>query len=78
VPFWVNALDPSVLASGDYAGKAAWHVSFFDPASPAWFSAWIERGTYRTLELDMVAASHFMHHVYGPFNAPIRVSPPAT
>jgi len=25
----------------------------------------------------MTAAAHFMHHEYGPFDAPIRLHPPA-
>ena len=24
----------------------------------------------------MTAAAHFMHHIYGPFNAPLKVQPP--
>jgi hypothetical protein len=36
----------------------------------------IDRATGRTLELDMIAASHFMHDVYGPFDAPLRLAPP--
>jgi hypothetical protein len=52
-------------------------VSFFDPRTPAWFVAKIDRATGNTLALDMIAASHFMHDVYGPFDAPIQLRPPA-
>jgi hypothetical protein len=37
---------------------------------------WIDKHTHRTLELRMTAAGHFMHHRYGPFNAPLTISPP--
>jgi hypothetical protein len=53
-----------------------WDVSFFDPTTPAWFRARIDKATGHTLLLDMVAVAHFMHHVYGPFDAPIRLLPP--
>ena len=51
---------------------------FFDPNTPAWFRARIDKATGHTLLLDMTAVAHFMHHVYGPFDAPIRLLPPAT
>jgi hypothetical protein len=53
-----------------------WVVSFLDPSTPSWFTAWIDRESYRTLRLDMVATAHFMHDRAGPFNAPVRVEPP--
>jgi hypothetical protein len=53
-----------------------WVVSFVTPQVPAWFTIWIDKRTYRTLELRMIAAAHFMHHLYGPFNAPLAISPP--
>ena len=51
-------------------------VSFFDPATPGWFEASIDRTNGHTLDLEMIAASHFMHDVYGPFNAPLRLTRP--
>ena len=66
-----------VLGSDVVSGRSAWDVSFFDPLTPAWFEAWIEKTTGYTLVLDMVTVAHFMHHVYGPFNAPFRLHPPA-
>jgi hypothetical protein len=76
-PFWEEALDARVLGIGQVRGRAVWHVSFFDPSTPSWFEAWIDQKTDRTLELDMTAASHFMHDVYGPFDGPLRLVPPA-
>jgi hypothetical protein len=76
VPFWSGASDARVLGSAVASGRDVWVVSFFDPAAPAWFEARIDRATGRTLVLRMVAVAHFMHHLYGPFNAPFRLSPP--
>ena len=66
-----------MLGSETVAGTHVWDVSFFDPSTPAWFEARIDKATGRTLLLDMTAVAHFMHHVYGPFDAPIRLQPPA-
>jgi hypothetical protein len=73
-PFWDEVTNARVLGTANGITR----VSFFDPSTPAWFEAVIDRRTGRTLELDMTAASHFMHDVYGPFNAPIELQPPAT
>jgi hypothetical protein len=77
IPFWVTTpVNPYLLGSDTVAGRAVWVVSFVTPQVPAWFTAWIDKKTHRTLELRMTAAAHFMHHRYGPFNAPLRISPP--
>jgi hypothetical protein len=75
-PFWVSATDAHVLGSGRFGGHAVWRVSFFDPRTPGWFLALIDRKTLRTLDLRMTATAHFMHDTYGPFNGPIRIDPP--
>ena len=69
--------DARVLGTSVVSGKPAWDVSFFDPVTPAWFEARIEKPTGYTLMLEMITVAHFMHHVYGPFNAPFRLHPPA-
>ncbi len=51
-------------------------MSFFDPATPGWFLATIDRATYRTVDLHMIATAHFMHDTYGPFDAPLTLDPP--
>ena len=53
-----------------------WRIAFFDPRILAWFTAAIDRRTFRTLDLRMIAAAHFMHDVYGPFDAPVRIERP--
>jgi hypothetical protein len=77
-PFWVSATDAHVLGSGRLAGHAVWHVSFYDPRTPAWFLVAIDKKTLRTLDLHMTATAHFMHDSYGPFNVPIKIVPPAS
>jgi copper transport protein len=51
-------------------------VSFLDPRSPAWFTVTFDRRTLRPLDLDMIAAAHFMHERYTAFNTPLTVEPP--
>ena len=75
-PFWEEALDARLLGTGQVRGRPVWHVSFFDPATPSWFEVSIDEKTYRTLELEMTAASHFMHDVYGPFDASMSLHAP--
>jgi copper transport protein len=78
VPFWPSEIaDAHVVRTAKVDGRPVWVVSFADPATPAWFTAWIDRSNYRTLKLDMVAAAHFMHDRDGPFDAPITVDAPA-
>jgi hypothetical protein len=75
-PFWHGAADVSVLGSSRLDGHNVWHVSFFDPATPSWFEAWIDKQTSRTIALRMTAAAHFMYDSYGPFNGQTKLSPP--
>jgi hypothetical protein len=77
LPFWVTTpVNPHLLGSDTVAGRAVWVVSFVTPQVPAWFTIWIDKQTHRTLELRMIAAAHFMHHRYGPFNASVTIRPP--
>jgi hypothetical protein len=75
-PFWASYATARVLGQEDLGGRPVWIVSFFDPVTPAWFEARIEKSTGRTLVLDMTAVAHFMHHVYGLFDAPFELHPP--
>jgi hypothetical protein len=77
-PFWDEATNAHVVGTGQIGSHRVTRVSFFDPTTPAWFEAAIDPQSGRTLELDMTAASHFMHDVYGPFDAPFELHPPAT
>ena len=76
-PSWGGvAQDAHLLGRGSVHGRAVFIVSFVNPTIPAWFTAWIDRTTYRTLQLRMTAAAHFMFHRYIAFNAPVRIAPP--
>jgi len=77
IPYWVTTpVNPHLLGSDSVGDRAVWVVSFVTPQVPAWFTVWIDKKTRRTLELRMLAAGHFMHHRYGPFNAPLTIRPP--
>jgi hypothetical protein len=68
-PQWVSATNAFVIARMTARGRPAWKVSFFDPKTPAWFTVVLDRRTLRTLDLRMVTTAHFMHQVYGAFDA---------
>jgi len=72
VPLWQSATDAHVV--GETA--AAWLVTFYDPRTPAWFAITLDKKTSRTLDLRMTTTAHFMHERYGPFDAPLTISPP--
>jgi hypothetical protein len=76
VPPWTAVQDAHVLAAETFQGHPAWLVSFFDPGTPAWFTVVIERKTYHTLQSEMITTAHFMHDVYGAFNATPPITPP--
>jgi hypothetical protein len=76
-PSWGHvAVNAHVLGTGRVEGRPVWIVSFANPTTPAWFTAWIDRSTYRTLRLRMTAAAHFMHHRYVEFDRPLTIRPP--
>jgi hypothetical protein len=76
-PAWGSlATNAHVLRHGRVDGRPVWVVSFANPNTPAWFTAWIDRSTYRPLRLRMTAAGHFMTHRYVEFNQPLRIRPP--
>jgi hypothetical protein len=76
-PAWGStATNAYVLGEERVAGRPVWVVSFANPTTPAWFTAWIDRATYRPLRLRMTAAAHFMTHRYLAFNQPLTIAPP--
>jgi hypothetical protein len=76
VPFWAGVSNAHILGTVTASGRAAWLVSFFDPVTPAWFEATVEKQTGHTLELRMFAAAHFMHDVYRSFDHAPAIVPP--
>ena len=77
VPFWQSATNARLLGTVTSGGRPAWKVSFFDPQTPGWFTIVVDKATLHTTEMWMTAPVHFMHEVYGLFNAPISITPPA-
>jgi hypothetical protein len=76
-PAWGSvATNAHLLGTSSVNGRPVWVVSFVNPTTPAWFTAWIDRTTYRPLQLRMTAAAHFMFHRYLQFNGPVRITPP--
>ncbi len=76
-PSWsTQTMDARLIGRGTVDGRPVWIVSFADPTIPAWFKAWIDRSSYRTLRLRMTAAAHFMYHRYLAFNRPLKIVPP--
>jgi hypothetical protein len=67
-----------VLGTARIAGRPVWVVSFVNAAIPAWFTAWIDRKSYRTVQLRMTAAAHFMFHRYLEFDRPVSIEPPSS
>jgi hypothetical protein len=76
-PFWVEVRNAHIVGSGRVGARPVWLVTFFDPKTPAWFLASIDKRTARTDDIRMWATAHFMHDTYGQFNAPLEVVPPA-
>jgi hypothetical protein len=68
--------DAHLLGRGTVSGRPFWRVSFFDPVARAWFTLALDRRTLRTLDSRMIATAHFMHDVYGSFDAATPVSAP--
>jgi hypothetical protein len=76
-PAWGSvATNAHVLDEGSVHGRPVWVVSFANPTTPAWFTAWIDKRNYRPLQLRMTAAAHFMFHRYLAFNQPLTITPP--
>jgi hypothetical protein len=72
-PPWASVRNARVLGQT----ATTWRISFWDPVSHAWFDVRLDRATLRTLETDMVATAHFMHDVYGAFDATPAIVPPS-
>jgi hypothetical protein len=78
-PSWTRLVkSATLLGTATMAGRPAWVVSFANPAIPAWFTVWIDKRTYRTLQVSMTATGHFMTDRYTGFDAPLSIEPPRT
>jgi hypothetical protein len=76
-PYWAPLVqNATILGTASVHGRPCWKIAFADPQTPGFFTIWVDKSNDRTLELEMTAPAHFMHHTYGPFNAPLKVQPP--
>jgi len=76
-PIWAGGVtNAHLLRTEKRGGRTVDVVSLFNRQIPAWFTIRLERRTLHPVTLDMVAASHFMHHDYRSFNRPLKVVPP--
>ncbi len=75
-PPWTTVTNAYVLGATKVQGRPALRVSFYDPETPAWFTVALERKTLRTLDLRMITTAHFMHEVYGQFDAVPEIRAP--
>ena len=76
-PFWHGLVeDPTILGREVVHGRRLLRLSFAAPQIPAFFEVTIDGSDHRPRELEMIAAAHFMHHVYSDFDRPARIVPP--
>jgi hypothetical protein len=76
IPGWVKVTDAHVLGSTTVRGRPAWRVSFYDPATPGWFTVLVDKTSLRIYQVRMTATAHFMRDDYGSFNATPAIRPP--
>lgn len=77
-PIWAGGVtNAHLIRMEKRGGRTIDVVSLFNRQIPAWFTIRFDRRTLHPVTLDMVAASHFMHHDYESFNRPLKVVPPA-
>lgn len=75
-PSWVTATNARVVGTTVARGRPALMVTFFDPRTPAWYAVILDRQTFRTYDLRMVATAHFMHDRFHSFNETPAIRPP--
>lgn len=77
-PFWGDGpiRDAHLISTQPTRNGLIDIVSFFAPSIPAWFTIRVQRRTLRTVQLEMIAAAHFMQHRYSRFNAPAEIRAP--
>ena len=76
-PPWASVTNARVVGTRVARGRPALVVTFFDPKTPAWYTATVDRKTFRTYDIRMVATAHFMHDRYHSFNETPAIRPPS-
>jgi len=78
VPFWHGIVeDPTILGHEVVHGRRLVRLSFAAPQIPAFFELTVDETDHRPRVLEMIAAAHFMHHVYSSFDRPVQIAPPS-
>ena len=78
---WAGSTEDELKERGEAYGKAVfpWSASgraIANGREDGFVKLLFDKTTGRTLELDMTAAAHFMHHDYLRFNGPLAIRPP--
>lgn len=76
-PPWVSVTNARVVGTTVARGRPALVVTFFDPKTPGWYETVVDRETYRTYDVRMVATAHFMHDRFHSFDATPAIQPPS-
>ena len=75
-PSWVRATNARVVGTTVVRGRPARVITFFDPTTPGWYTVAVDRESFRTYDVRMVATAHFMHDRYHSFDATPAILPP--
>ena len=76
-PPWASVANARVVGTTVARGRPALVVTFFDPGTPAWYTVILDRETFRTYDVRMVATAHFMHDRFHSFNETPAIRPPS-
>lgn len=72
-----QATEVRLLGRERVDGEETFVIGFRYEQSLTRFKAWIQTGTYRVLRLDMIYPRHNMTWLFGRFNVPVSITPPA-
>ena len=76
-PPWVDATNARIVGTTVARGRPVLVVTFFDSRTPGWYTAIVDRGTFRTYDVRMVASAHFMHDRFHSFDESPAIRPPS-
>ena len=75
-PPWVDATNARVVDETIVRGRPAHVITFFDPKTPGWYTATVDRESSRTYDVRMIATAHFMHDRFHSFDETPPIEPP--
>ena len=77
LPWPASPSNVVALSQATIGGRRVARVSFFDPATPAWYLVTADARTDDLRQIDMVAPAHFMRDDYAGLDVPLKIRPPA-